>query len=68
MLQGISIADVLVIHPTSLDTLSRAVATAGAAASHMDRQKRTAYARVKLNGYSFVPLSVELSGAWATRR
>jgi hypothetical protein len=59
MPQGISIADVSVIHPNSFNTLPGAAATAGAAASHRDRQKRTAYARVEPNGYSFVPFSVE---------
>jgi hypothetical protein len=62
MPQGITIADVSIIHPTSLNTLSRAAATAGAAASHRDRQKQTAYARVEPNGYSFVPFSVESYG------
>jgi hypothetical protein len=62
MPQGIAIADVSIIHPTSLNTLSRAAATAGAAASHRDRQKRTAYARVEPNGYNFVPFSVESYG------
>jgi hypothetical protein len=38
------------------------VATGWAAASHQGRQKRAAYARVELNGYSFVPYSVELYG------
>jgi hypothetical protein len=42
--QGISIADISVIHPLSLNTISRAATTAGAAASHRDQQKRTAYA------------------------
>jgi hypothetical protein len=62
MPQGIAIADVSIIHPTSLNTLSRAAATAGAAASHQDRQKQTAYARVEPNGHSFVPFSVESYG------
>jgi hypothetical protein len=62
MPQGIAIADISIIHPTSLNTLSRAAATAGAAASHRDRQKRTAYARVEPNGYSFIPFSVESFG------
>jgi hypothetical protein len=62
MPQGFSIADVSFSYPTSLNTLSRAEATAGAAASHWDRQKRMAYARVEPNGYSFVPFSVELCG------
>jgi hypothetical protein len=62
MLQGIAIADVSIIHPTSPNSLSRAGATAGAAASHRDRQKQTAYARVEPNGYSFVPFSVESYG------
>jgi hypothetical protein len=62
MPQGIAIADVSIINPTSLNTLSRAAATAGAAASHRDRQKQTAYARVEPNGYNFVPFSVESYG------
>jgi hypothetical protein len=62
MPQGIAIADVSIIHPTSLNTLSRAAAAAGAAASHRDRQKQTAYARVEPNGYSVVPFSVESYG------
>jgi hypothetical protein len=62
MPQGIAIADVSIIHPTSLSTLSRVAATAGAATSHRDRQKQTAYARVEPNGYSFVPFSVESYG------
>jgi hypothetical protein len=62
MPQVIAIADVSTIHPTSLNTLFRAAATAGAAASHRDRQKQTAYARVEPNGYSFVPFSVESYG------
>jgi hypothetical protein len=62
MPQGIAIADVSVTHPTSLNTLSRAAATTGAAALHRDRQKQTAYARVDPNGYSFVPFSVESYG------
>jgi hypothetical protein len=63
MPQGIAIADVSVnvsvIHTTPRNTLFHVAATAGAAASHRDRQKRTAYARVEPNGYSFVPFSVE---------
>jgi hypothetical protein len=55
MPQGIAIADFSVIQLTSLNTLSRPAATAGATASHQDRQKQTAYARVEPNGYSFVP-------------
>jgi hypothetical protein len=42
--QGISIADTSVIHPFSLNVISRAATTAGAAASHRDQRKRTAYA------------------------
>jgi hypothetical protein len=60
--QGISIADISVIHPLSLNTISRAATTAGAAASHRDQQKRTAYARVEPHGYGFVPFSVETYG------
>jgi hypothetical protein len=55
--QGISIADISFIHP-----LSRAASTAGAAASHRDQQKRTAYAQVEPHGYGFVPFSVETYG------
>jgi hypothetical protein len=42
--QGISIADISVIHPLSLNIISRAATTAGAAASLRDQLKRTAYA------------------------
>jgi hypothetical protein len=35
---------------------------AGAAASHRDQLKRTAYARVEPHGYDFVPFSVETYG------
>jgi hypothetical protein len=45
--QGISIADMSFIHPLSLNIISRAATMAGAAASHRDRRKRTAYARVE---------------------
>jgi hypothetical protein len=54
--QGISIT---VIHPLSMNIISRAATTAGAAASHRDLQKRKAHAREELHGYSFVPFSVE---------
>jgi hypothetical protein len=67
--QGISIADISVIHPLSLNVISRAATTAGAAAttagaaaSHRDQRKRTAYARVEPHGYGFVPFSVETYG------
>jgi hypothetical protein len=60
--QSISITDISVIHPLSTNTLSRAATTAGAAASHRDQQKRTAYARVEPHGYGFVPFSVETYG------
>jgi hypothetical protein len=62
MPQGIPIVDISVIHPTSLNTLPRGAAAPGAAASHRDRQKQTAYARVEPNGYSFVPFLVESPG------
>jgi hypothetical protein len=66
MPQGIAIVDISVIHPTSLptslNTLPRGAAAAGAAASHRDRQKQTAYAKVEPNDYSFVPFSVEPPG------
>jgi hypothetical protein len=57
MPQGIVITDGFRYLPTSLAVLSLAAATAWAA-SQRDRQKRTAYARVEPNGYSFVPFSV----------
>jgi hypothetical protein len=60
--QGISIADISVIHPLSLHIISRAATTAGAAASHRDQLKRTAYARAKPHGYAFVPFSVATYG------
>jgi hypothetical protein len=60
--RGITISDISVIHPLSINTLPRAATTVGAAASHRDQQKRTAYARVEPNGYGFVPFSVESYG------
>jgi hypothetical protein len=57
--QGISILDVSVIHPLSLNTLPCTAATAGAAAAQRDQQKRTARARVEASGYSFVPFTVK---------
>jgi hypothetical protein len=60
--RGITISDLSVVHPLSINTLPRAAITAGAAASHRDQQKRTAYARVEPNGYGFVPFSVETYG------
>jgi hypothetical protein len=60
--RGIAIADVSVVHPHSTHLLQRAAMTAGAAASHRDQQKRTAYARLESNGYEFVPAFVESYG------
>jgi hypothetical protein len=62
MPQGICIADVSVIPPLSINSLSAAAASAGAPAARRDHQKRTTYAGVELNGYSFVPFSVESYG------
>jgi hypothetical protein len=59
--QGVSITDVYVIHPLSLNALPRAEVKVGAAAARRD-QKRTAYERVEPNGYGFVPFSVETYG------
>jgi hypothetical protein len=59
MPQGVAIADVSVIHPLSINSLSAAAASPGAAAARRDHQKRTAYAGVEPNGYAFVPFSVE---------
>jgi hypothetical protein len=47
----ITIVDVSVIHPLSINKLPVAATTAGAAAARRDQQKRAAYARVKPNGY-----------------
>jgi hypothetical protein len=57
--QGTSITDISVIHPLSLNIISQMATTAGAAASHRDQWKRTAYAREEPHGYGFVPFSVE---------
>jgi hypothetical protein len=56
--QGISIADVCVIHHLSPNALPRAAVTAGTAAMQGDQQKRTACARVEPHGYGLVPFSV----------
>jgi hypothetical protein len=60
--QGITIADVSIIDPPSINTLPAAAATAGAAAARRNQQKRAAYSRVELNGYTFVPFSMESYG------
>jgi hypothetical protein len=60
--QGISITDISVIHPLSMNIISWAATMAGAAASHCDQQRRTAYAQVEPHGYGFVPFSVEAYG------
>jgi hypothetical protein len=59
-LKGISITDISVIHPLSLNIISRAATRAGA--SHRGQLKRTAYARVEPHGYGFIPFSVETYG------
>jgi hypothetical protein len=60
--QVITVTDISVIHPLSINTLSAAVAEAGAAASCPDQQNRNAYVRAEPNGYAFVPFSVESYG------
>jgi hypothetical protein len=60
MPQGVATADVSVIHPLSNNSLSAAATSPGAAAARRDHQKRTA--GVELNGYAFVPFSVESYG------
>jgi hypothetical protein len=60
--QGITIADASIIHPLSINTLLAAAAMAGAAAARRDQQKRAAYSPVELNGYMFVPFSMESYG------
>jgi hypothetical protein len=58
----ISITNISVIHPLSVQILSFAPDTAGAAASFCNQQKKTTYTRVEPNGYGFVPFSVETHG------
>jgi hypothetical protein len=60
--QAMSITDVSITHPLSINALSAAAAMAGAASARRDQQKRAAYARVEPNGYIFVPISVESYG------
>jgi hypothetical protein len=54
--------DISITHPLAINTLAAAATTAGAAAAHRDQQKRATYSRVELNGYPFVPFSVESFG------
>jgi hypothetical protein len=61
--QDISIADVFVIQPLFINSLSITAASAGAAAARWDHQKQTAHAGEEPNGYAFVPFSVESYGA-----
>jgi hypothetical protein len=60
--RGITISDISVIHPLSINILPRGATTSRAAASHRDEQKRTAHAKAEPNGYGFVPFSVETYG------
>jgi hypothetical protein len=63
MPQGISITDMSVIHPLSINSLSAAAAaSAGVAAAWRDHQKRTAHAGVEQDGYAFIPFSVQSYG------
>jgi hypothetical protein len=64
--QGISITDISVIHPLSLNIISRAASTAGAAASHRDQQER--HARVEPCGYGLFPSPWRRTVASASRR
>jgi hypothetical protein len=57
--QGITITDVVIIHPQSMITLPAAVVTRGAAAARKDQQKRAVFLRVELNGYTCVLFSME---------
>jgi hypothetical protein len=64
---GITIADISVIHPVSINTLPAAATTAGAAAAWHDQQKGATYARVQPKGFPFVPFSVESYGRLGQR-
>jgi hypothetical protein len=62
---GITIADISVIHPLSINTLSAAATTAGAAvvaAARCDQQKPAMYAGVEPNDLPFAPFSKESYG------
>jgi hypothetical protein len=65
---GITIPDISVIHPLSINTLPAAATTAGAAAARRDQQKRATYARVEPTGFPFVPFSVESYGRLGSRQ
>jgi hypothetical protein len=60
--ESITIAEIFVIHPLSINTLPVAASTAGAAAARRGQQKQATYAQVELNGFPFVPFSVESDG------
>jgi hypothetical protein len=60
---GITIADISVIHPPSINTLSAAVTTAGAAAAWRDQQKGATYARVESRASPFCPSPRRVTGA-----
>jgi hypothetical protein len=61
--QGISIAEASVVQPLSINTLSLAATTEGAAAPAQDQQKQRASARVEPNGDGFAPCSMESYGS-----
>lgn len=60
--QDISIMDVSVAHPFSLNILPWVAATAGAAVSARDQQTQRAYVRVEPSGYGCMPFSVKSYG------
>jgi hypothetical protein len=59
---GITIDDISVIHPLSINSIPAEATTAGAAAAWRDQQKQATYARVEPNGFPFVPFSMESYG------
>jgi hypothetical protein len=56
--QGITITDVVIIHPQSMITLPAAVVRIGAAAARKYQQKRVVFLRVELNEYTCVLFSM----------
>ncbi len=60
---GLSVADVAVVHPAA-DSYLRLAQTIGGAASDRDKTKIARYRTADPNGYKFVPLSVESYGRW----
>jgi hypothetical protein len=57
-----SVVDVSITHPSGVANRAAAATTDGAAVARRDWEKRRTYGQLELNGYPFIPFSVETYG------